>query len=108
MAHVGRADEVIVGNLQFLPGLLKTGHKPISQFTWLKLLFGGGLHHLDSVLIGPGQQVSVITDGPVISGDRVGGERGVNMPQMRFGIGVIDGRGDVESPAHKTWSFGQM
>ena len=55
------------------------------------------LLHLQTVLVGPGQQVHLVTQRPPVPRQRVRQNRCVRMPQVRLVVHVVDGRGNVEA-----------
>ena len=59
-----------------------------------------GLDHLDAVLIGAGEEKGVVAGESVIAGNRVGAEGGVDVAEMRLGVGVVDRGGDVKFFGH--------
>ena len=98
--RVGGADEIIVGDLQFLPNPLKHRDNAVGQLLGLDLLLLGGLDHLDAVLVGAGEEKRVVAGQAVIAGNRVSAEGGVDVAEMRLGVGVVDGGGDVKLFCH--------
>jgi hypothetical protein len=87
VALAGGADEVVVGDVQFLPHLLEDRHVAVRQLRRLDARGLGGLDHLDAVLVGAGEEVRVVAGQAVVARDRVGGERGVNVPRCGSPLG---------------------
>ncbi len=57
----------------------------------------GGLDDLVAVLVGAGLEAGVIPQEAVEAGQGVGHHGGVGVPQVRLGVDVINGRGDIKS-----------
>ena len=100
VAGFGGADEVIVGDPQLLPELLKTHHRFVGVLLGCDTVFGGGIFHLLAVFVGTGEEVGIVTHGPVETGKHIGKDRGISMTDMRTVIDVINGSGHIKFSAH--------
>ena len=100
VARLGGADEIVVGDLQLFPDLLKNGNDAIGQRLRLNFLILSRFHHLDAVLVGAGEEKRVVAGQAVIAGECVGAESGVHVAEMGFGVWVIDRGGDVKLFCH--------
>ena len=67
---------------------------------------GGGLGHLQAVLVGAGQEAHVEAVEPLEPGDRVGGDVLVGVSDVRIAIRVGDRGRDVEGLAHLDSAYG--
>ena len=83
-------------DVQLFPEVLEDGHDAVGQLVGVDALLGGRLDHLDAVLVGAGEEERVVAGQAVIAGDGVGADGGVNVAEVRLGVGVVDGGGDVE------------
>ena len=99
MAGLGRADEVVVGDLEEAPGLLEALHGAVGPLLGADPVGFGRLSHLEPVLVRPGQEQHVLTQEAVPSRDGVAHHRRVGVTDMGRVVDVIDRRSDVE-PAH--------
>lgn len=98
---VGRCtDEIIIADLHLLPQLDENRHVFFHQLRCRCPLRLGGLDHLDAMFIRTGQKPGILTLEPMIARNRIGADRRVNMPQVRFGIGIVDRSGNIKSLSH--------
>ena len=90
------ADKVIVGDAQFLKSILKRLRILIGPLLRRHSVLRGGLDNLGRMLIGAGQEEHIIATEPVIAGHNVGQRGGVDMPDVRAIVHIINRRGDIE------------
>ncbi len=97
VARLGGADEVVVGDVQALPGVGEQRGDRVDEL--LRRLPGGlgGLLDLEAVLVGAGDVLDVLAEQPVPAGERVADDRGVRVAEVRLGVDVVDRGGDVEA-----------
>ena len=98
---VGRgADVIVVGQAHAIPERAEFRGDFIGE---LLRSFARGLGcTLDflTVLVGAGQEPGVVSQHAVAAGDRVAGERGVGVADVRMRIDVVDRGRDVKLLAH--------
>ena len=97
MPLVRRADELVLGNVERLPGVFEVLDVLVDERLGLDPCFGGGTGDLLSVLVRAGQEKGLIAALPVVPGERVGDDLFVGVSEMRAAIDVINGRRDVEA-----------
>ncbi len=100
VAGLGRADEVVVADLEGGPGLDVAPAHPVDPVLRGDALFLSGAGHLQAVLVGAGEKPSVVADQPVPTRERVGVDRRVRRPEMRGVVDVVDGGGQEETALH--------
>jgi len=96
VARLRGADEVVVGDAEFLKRLLKRPRVLIGPLLRGQSLLRGGIHDFGRVLIGAGQEEHVIALQPVIPRENVGDGGGIDVPDVGPVIDVVDRRGDVK------------
>lgn len=97
MRLVGRAHEAVVGNGQLRPEFLKTGADRIHEFLGSAAFFFGGLHDFVPMLVRACQKQRVVPEQFVKAREGVGHHGGIGVTQVRFGVDVINGRGDEKA-----------
>ncbi len=90
------ADEIIVAEFEPAEGVLERLRVLVGPFLGGQVPLGGGVDHLGRVLVGAGEKEHVLALEPVVAGENIRDGRGVDMPDMRPVVHVIDWRGDVE------------
>ena len=96
MGCVGGADELVVGDAHALPEVAEGGGDLVGELLRWDAGGGGGALDLLAVLVGAGEEVCVVAEETVATGDDVGRNGGVGVADVRARIDVIDGRGEVE------------
>ena len=102
MPFLRRADEVVVGEAKRLVHGAEASRVAVGQGAWGKAFLGGRLLHLESVLVGAGEEEHVLAVEALEASDGVGGDGLVGVADVGRPVGVGDGGGDVELllPAH--------
>ena len=90
VALLGRSDEVVIRDVQPLPGLGEEGGDGVGELLGLDALGVGGLLDLQPVLIGAGEEVDVVSAQTMPSRDGIRDDRGVRMPEVWLGVDVIN------------------
>ncbi len=96
MARVGRADEIVIGDVQRLGHRLEARRIALGELGRRDAGLGGGLLHLQAVLVDAGQEEHVIAVEPLEARDGVGRDRLIGMADMGLAIGIGNRRGDVK------------
>ncbi len=99
VAGFGGADEVVVGDVQALPGLGELRCDRVGERLRVETRGLGGLLDLEAVLVGAGEVLDVVAEEAVPPGERVADDRRVRMAEVGLGVDVVDRRGHVE-PGH--------
>src|SRR5215210_1759942 len=100
------ADEEVVGGVDLGRHLLEAGREAVAQLSRSDAL---GLRLLRDglpVLVGSGQEEDLIAALAVVSGQDVGGDRRVGVPQMGLAVDVVDRRGDIEAHGRLSIAYG--
>ena len=97
--RLGRADEVVVGDLEVLPRLGELRGDRVGERLRLEPGRLGGPLDVEAVLVGAGEEVDVVAEQAVPAGEGVADDRRVGVAEVRLGVHVVDRRRDVE-PAH--------
>ena len=95
VARLGGADEVVVRAVEHLHHGLEARHVAVGEFARRQALLGRGLHHLDAVLVGAGEEEHVVAVEPHEAGDGVGGDHLIGVADVRLAVGIGDRGGDV-------------
>ena len=95
VAVLGGADEVVVGDLQLAPELLEGRGLGVAPLLGGHAVGGGGVGHLLAVLVDAGEEERVVAVHAAEARLDVGHDGGVGRAQVRGGVHVVDGRGDV-------------
>ena len=96
VAGLGRADEVVVADPQLFPGLGEAFAGPVGPVLRGEALSLGGLGHLETVLVGTGEEKHLIAPQTAPPGQHIGRDGGVGVADMGNVVDVIDGCGDGE------------
>ncbi len=80
MPLLGGADEVGIGDVQFLPQGLVPLHHTVSQFQRGLACRVRGLLHFLAVLVGPGEKEHLPALEVHVTGKDIRGQRGIGMP----------------------------
>ena len=99
VAGFGGADEVVVGDLEVLPRLGELRRDRIGERLRVEAGGVGGALDVEAVLVGPGEEQDVVAEQPSPARQRVTDDGGVGVPEVRFGVDVVDRRRRVE-PGH--------
>ena len=97
MPVFGRADEVVVANVESFPGVGEQRSDRVGKGLWSHSCRVGGLLDLEAVFVGSGQVVDVVAQQAMPAAQGVADDRGVRMPEVRLGVDVVDGRRRVEA-----------
>jgi hypothetical protein len=97
VAGLGRADEVVVGDVERVPGVTKVLGSFVHELLGRDPTGLRRALHLQPVLVGAGQVEDVVTPEPPPPGEHVPGHRRVRVADVRDIVDVIDGGGDVEA-----------
>ena len=100
VARLGGADEVVVGDAELGPRALEALARLVGHLLGRKAALLGRPLDLQAVLVGAGEEVGVVTVESVPTGQRVGDDGRVRVPDVRRVVDVVDRRGDVEA-AHR-------
>src|ERR1700722_14784978 len=95
MARFGGADEVVVRAIEFLHHGLEARHVALDQLARRQVLLGGGLQHLDAMLVGAGEKIDIAAVEPHEAGNGIGGDGLVSVADMRRAVRIGDRGGDV-------------
>ena len=99
MARFGRADEVVVGDVQPVPGVSELGCDRIGERLRIEPGGIGGLLDFLTMFVRSGQELDVVTHQSVPTCQCITDDRRVGVPQVGLGIHVVDRCCDVD-PAH--------
>ncbi|MCG3173220.1 MAG: hypothetical protein GMKNLPBB_01398 [Myxococcota bacterium] len=95
------ADEIIVADVEFLPGVLKVDHEEIRVLLGRTVEFRCRLLDLLSMLVGSGQEKHVVPQRAMVARQHIGGDGCIGVADMGFVVDVINGRGDIKRlPVH--------
>ena len=97
MRGIGSADETVVLDAQLGPQRLIFGGNTIHEFLRGLARFGGSLDDLVAVLIRAREHAGIFAAHAVEALERVSHKGSIGMPEMRPGIDVINGRGDIKA-----------
>ena len=92
---LGGADEIVVLDLHQLPQFLGVSHDFVHVRLGRHALFSGLALDLLAVLVGAGEEVSIIAGQALEPGHGVGGHGGVGVADVHVARGIVDGGGDV-------------
>ena len=96
MPLLGRADEIVVADVELLPQLVMLGHDAVGQLDREDPFLRRGALDLLAVLVRAGEEPDVVAHPPPVAGDDVGDDVLVHVPDVRVVVDVVDGGGDVE------------
>ncbi len=97
VAGLGRTDEVVVGDVEGVPGVAEVLGGLVDELLGRDPAGLGRPLHLQPVLVGAGQVEDVVAPEPPPPGEHVAGHRRVGVTDVRNVVHVIDGGGDVEA-----------
>ena len=96
VAGLGRADVVVVGDVEAGPDLLPPRRHLVHPGLRVHPGRLGRALELEAVLVGPGEVEDLLAAEPVVPGDEVGRHRRVRVTDVRDVVRVVDRRRDVE------------
>ena len=97
MAGLGRADEVVVADVEVVPGLAIAGAHEVGVLPRGVPGFRRGAGDLEAVLVRPGEEEHVVAEEPAPAAQRIRRHGGVGMTDIR-GVGdVVDRCRGVEA-----------
>jgi hypothetical protein len=102
VARLGRADEVVVADVEDVPGLLESRGRGVRPVTGRHVVLGRRVGHLLAVLVGAGEELGLVADQPVPTGHGVGVDGAVGVAHVRGVVHVVDRGGDVEATHRST------
>ena len=100
VAPLGGADEVVVGNVQPLPGAAESLADPVGEGLGVGTGRRSRLEDLLAMLVGTGEEVGTVAVEPVPTRQEVADDGGVGVAEMRLGVDVVDRGGDVKGVIH--------
>ena len=99
VTRFGRADEVVVGDLEPPPCLDELRGDPVGELLRRRAGGLGRLLDLETVLVGAGEELDVVAEQPVPARQRITDDGCVGVAEVRLGVDVVDRGRDVE-PTH--------
>ena len=97
LARLGRANEVVIGNLERLPQVLEQGRLAVAPCLGrIEAVLLGSLGNLFAMLIHAGKEFDVVAHRATIAGLNVGQDGRICGSQMGRRVYVINGRGNKE------------
>ncbi len=96
MARLGRADEIVIGDVQRLVHGAEALRVALAQLGRADALPCGGLLHLQPVLVDAGQEKHIIAVQPLETRDGVRRDRLIGVADMRIAIRIGNGGGNIE------------
>ncbi len=101
VARLGRADVVVVADVEALPDLAPAGLEGVGPLARRDAVLLGGPRDLEPVLVGAGQVAHVVAAQAPVARDEVARDLGVGVADVGHVVRVVDRRGDEEDvPAH--------
>ena len=97
MARLGGADEVVVGDVESVPGVAEMRRRLVDQFLGRDAPRFRGALHLQAVLVGAGQEEDLVAPEPAPTGEHVAGHRRVGVADVGDVVHVVNRSGDVEA-----------
>ena len=88
------ADEAVERHVEPLVHLPEAAGIARGEFGDAKPLALGGLHHLQAVLVGAGQEEHILAVEPLKPRQRIGRDRLVGVADVRNAVGIVDRGGD--------------
>ena len=102
MARLGRADEIVVGQLRVCGELPPQDRRQFIAICLRRFAFGfSGLLDLLPVLVQAGQEKDLLPKAALGTGDHVGDDLFIGMAEVRLAIDVVNRGRDVKSFAHR-------
>ena len=96
------ANKVVVGNVEHLPCVAEARADAVAKVLRVHVCFACGLENFLAVLVRASKEVGVESVEAMKARQKIGYHRRIGVAHVRRGIGVVDGRGDVECLAHRT------
>ena len=97
LARLGRANEVVIGNLERLPQILEQGSLAVApRLRRIEAVLLGGLGDLFAMLIHAGEEFDVVAHRATVASLDIGQDGRVRGSQMGRRVYVINGRGNKE------------
>ena len=97
LARLGRANEVVVGNLERLPQVLEQGRLAVAPcLVRIEAVLLGSLGNLFAMLIHAGEEFDVVAHRATVASLDIGQDGRVRGSQMGRRVYVINGRGNKE------------
>ena len=95
MRGLGGADEAVVGHVQPVAHGAELRRVLVGERARRNSFLGGGLRHLQAVLVDAGEEEDVVAVEPLEARDRVGRDRLIGVADMRRAVRVGNRGGDV-------------
>ena len=97
LARLGRANEVVIGNLERLPQILEQGSLAVApRLRRIEAVLLGGLGDLFAMLVHAGEEFDVVAHRATVASLDIGQDGRVRGSQMGRRVYVINGRGNKE------------
>ena len=103
----GGAHKVVVADIEAVPGVAEGVADAVHKSLDRQVQLLGGLDDLVAVLVGAGLEAGVIPLEAVKASQGVRHHGGVGVSQVRLGVDVINGRGDIKSHGRGSSQDGQ-
>ena len=97
VTRLGRADEVVVGDVERIPRRAEVGGGLVDELLGRHTSRLRGALHLEAVLVGAGEKEDLVAAEASPARQRVAGNRRVRVTDVRHVVDVIDGCRDVEA-----------
>ncbi len=97
VTRLGRADEVVVRDVEVAPGFEEALDDRVRPLLGRHTVLRGGFGHLRSVLVGTGEEEDLVADQSVPASQGIRVDGGVGVADVRHVVHVVDGRRDVEA-----------
>ena len=101
VARLGRADVIVVRDVQVTEHALKDRGDLIDEHLGFDAALEGGLLDFLAVLVQTGEEVHLVAAHAHVARDHIGEDFLIGMAEVRRAVGVVDGRGDVERTRHE-------
>ena len=96
VTRLGGADEVVVGDVEHLPGLVELRGHAVGPLQRRDAVLGGRLFDLLTVLVEAGEEPDVVTAHAPVARQCVGCDGRVRGPEVGNRVHVVDRRGQIE------------
>jgi hypothetical protein len=100
VSRLGGANEVVVRDVQLLPGCSKFRRNRVSELLRGDIGRFGGLLDFQAVFVGAGEVLDVVAEQPMPARQCVADDGRVGVAEVRLGVDVIDGGRHIE-PSHE-------
>ena len=97
VALLGRANEVIVRDIEDLPGLGESSRGSVGPLPGSHLVLLRRFRHLLAMLVGTSQEKDVLPEQSVPASNGISIDGAVGVAEVRYVVDVVDRRGDVEA-----------